>query len=199
MKEIKPSRKDRSRNQILDAAKIAFSKHDLDGVSMEDLAERAGLTRTTLYNFFASKEDIALAVAQRETEVYDSAFRARIADGDEAVGMLGDLLLEIADVCCRHPKVALVSLTRLPSDASELKAAPSGASTRGLICDILALGQVQGAIRRDQDPWHLTFVALGLFTQMMLHTLSTGGALSRNEIDWLVRLTLEGIGARETK
>lgn len=75
--------------------------------------------------------------------------------------------------------------------------APLGrASFRGLLRDVLALGQKQGVIRSDHDPMPLTCIVLGLFIPTVLYALKTGKPLTAREIDWLLQLTIEGIGAR---
>lgn len=47
-----------SREAIVHAAERLFLRHGFDGVSMDDLADSAGVARRTLYNQFASKEEI---------------------------------------------------------------------------------------------------------------------------------------------
>lgn len=54
-------RTERSRALILDAAEIAFRELGFEGATVHVIAERAGLTRKTVYNLFGSKEDIALS------------------------------------------------------------------------------------------------------------------------------------------
>jgi TetR/AcrR family transcriptional regulator, regulator of autoinduction and epiphytic fitness len=48
----------RSREAIVDAAERLFLAHGFGAVSMDDLADSAGVARRTLYNHFASKEEI---------------------------------------------------------------------------------------------------------------------------------------------
>lgn len=47
-----------SREAIISAAERLILERGFDGVSMDDLAEEAGVARRTLYNQFAGKEDI---------------------------------------------------------------------------------------------------------------------------------------------
>src|SRR3954471_15833232 len=47
-----------SREAIVDAAERLFLQRGFGAVSMDDLAEAAGVARRTLYNQFASKEEI---------------------------------------------------------------------------------------------------------------------------------------------
>jgi len=47
-----------TRQLILDAARELFDKHPYEDVKMDDISERADLSRATLYNYYNSKEAI---------------------------------------------------------------------------------------------------------------------------------------------
>jgi AcrR family transcriptional regulator len=57
-KKAHPTQRPESRDAIVSAAERLFLKQGFDDVSMDDLAESAGVARRTLYNQFASKEEI---------------------------------------------------------------------------------------------------------------------------------------------
>ncbi|MBM3577786.1 MAG: hypothetical protein FJX40_09010 [Alphaproteobacteria bacterium] len=75
--------------------------------------------------------------------------------------------------------------------------APAGrASFRAIVRDVLALGQKQGAVRSDQDATPLAFIVIGLFITTVLYALKIGKPVTAHQIDWLLQLVFEGIGAR---
>lgn len=53
------------RNEILDAADFLFGQKGFDGTSTNDILERVGIARGTLYYHFKSKEDIMDALIDR--------------------------------------------------------------------------------------------------------------------------------------
>ncbi|WP_040949774.1 TetR/AcrR family transcriptional regulator [Gorillibacterium massiliense] len=53
------------RNEILDAADELFSQKGFDGTSTNDILEKVGIARGTLYYHFKSKEDIMDALIER--------------------------------------------------------------------------------------------------------------------------------------
>ena len=62
---MSPPRRARGRPKDLDkraaimaAAKQLFSRHGLDGVSMDSLADKAGVSKLTLYSHFRSKDEL---------------------------------------------------------------------------------------------------------------------------------------------
>lgn len=196
MKNPTPSRKQRSRLQILDAALIEFDANGVDGVSMEAIAQRAGLTRATVYNLFSSKETIAATIVNSKVEEWDHVFRARMQDDEDGLNLIKEALLENAKICQKHPNIALSVLTKpqktaLPEDGTERK------SFRVLIQDLIALCQAQGSIRRDKDTVYLMFVIMGLYTQMMLFALTSGSKITDEHIKQMLQILIEGIGIRE--
>jgi AcrR family transcriptional regulator len=90
-------KQDRER-RILVAARRLFDRSGYAKTSMEDVAERAGLAVGTLYNYFRSKDDLLLAIMQREADRL-----LRIAEGilanppDDvvvAIAAMADLFVE---------------------------------------------------------------------------------------------------------
>jgi AcrR family transcriptional regulator len=51
---------------ILDAAVVEFERHGFRRVALEDVARRAGVSRTTIYRRFANKDELVGAVIERE-------------------------------------------------------------------------------------------------------------------------------------
>ncbi|MGV0634976.1 helix-turn-helix domain-containing protein [Mycolicibacillus trivialis] len=60
---------DRTRNLILDAAVIEFEHHGLRRVALDDVARRAGVSRTTIYRRFPNRDELVAAVIDRENAV----------------------------------------------------------------------------------------------------------------------------------
>ncbi|WP_431235046.1 TetR/AcrR family transcriptional regulator [Mycolicibacterium psychrotolerans] len=57
---------DQSTEAILDAALVEFDQHGIRRVALDDVARRAGVSRTTIYRRFANKDDLVAAVMDRE-------------------------------------------------------------------------------------------------------------------------------------
>jgi AcrR family transcriptional regulator len=51
---------------ILDAALDEFDRHGIRKVALDDVARRAGVSRTTIYRRFANRDDLVAAVMERE-------------------------------------------------------------------------------------------------------------------------------------
>lgn len=53
-----PEHKARTRARIIASARVLFNRKGFDGVSIDEIMQRAGLTRGGFYNHFSSKEDL---------------------------------------------------------------------------------------------------------------------------------------------
>ncbi|WP_029369582.1 TetR/AcrR family transcriptional regulator [Mycobacterium sp. UM_WWY] len=55
-----------STRRILDAALAEFERHGFRRVALDDVARRAGVSRTTIYRRFANRDELVAAVIERE-------------------------------------------------------------------------------------------------------------------------------------
>lgn len=58
----------RTRNKIIDVARVLFAKNGLENTTMNDIATASGKGRRTLYTYFKSKEEIYQAVIEDEMD-----------------------------------------------------------------------------------------------------------------------------------
>jgi len=60
---------DRATKAILDAAVVEFQQHGFRRVALDDVARRAGVSRTTIYRRFTGRDELVAAVIDRENAV----------------------------------------------------------------------------------------------------------------------------------
>jgi TetR/AcrR family transcriptional regulator of autoinduction and epiphytic fitness len=83
-------KKAEARAQIIATAMDLFSRHGLEGVTVEHIADVADLGKGTIYNYFQTKEDIVVAfMVEKERKV-----QARLARLSASQGSLGAILTE---------------------------------------------------------------------------------------------------------
>ena len=81
------SRRERTRERLMDAAFDTFAEEGFAATSVEAISERAGFSRGAFYYNFASKEELFLALVERSIHR-----RLGAVDGSEAiVGFFGGL------------------------------------------------------------------------------------------------------------
>ena len=78
----RPKRDDR-RAAILEIARAAFLQDGYAGTSMSQIAAKVGGSKATLYNYFASKKDLLIALADEEsTQIFAPLFDVSEMRGD---------------------------------------------------------------------------------------------------------------------
>ena len=86
------ARRGDSRTAIIEAAERLFLERGFGSVSMDELAEAAGVARRTLYNQFASKEEIFREMLQRVSGQLEHA----LPPGIETQGNVEEVLRLVA-------------------------------------------------------------------------------------------------------
>ena len=92
------SRRGGSRDAIVEAAQRLFLQRGFGSVSMDDLAEAAGVARRTLYNQFASKEEIFREMLLRVSGQLEDAFPPGIetqGDVEEVLRLIARIVLDL--------------------------------------------------------------------------------------------------------
>jgi AcrR family transcriptional regulator len=78
------------KQHIIESAAAAIAASGVIDLTMEQIAEHAGVSRGLLYNYFDNVEEIVLAVHRAEAAVLEDATRAAMAEAD------GDLTSVVA-------------------------------------------------------------------------------------------------------
>ncbi len=84
MRIVKPA--EERKNEILDVAEQLFAEKGFDNASTNDIINRIGIARGTLYHHFGSKEEILDALVERMTR--EGIARARAIISDKSIPLL---------------------------------------------------------------------------------------------------------------
>jgi AcrR family transcriptional regulator len=69
-------RRSTTRELLLDAARVVLARDGIQGASVEQICEHAGFTRGAFYSSFSTKDDLVLALFNREHETVLSMLHA---------------------------------------------------------------------------------------------------------------------------
>ena len=145
---------------ILEAAAVLFGEKGLS-VSMDQIARRAGVSKQTLYNRYASKAEIARALAARRSDAITAPLRAG-GDMETVLTAMADTLIRRA--CLADKGVSLRGVALMSPDAPDLaRAIYAAGPDQGLrrIADWLALQDQAGRLRVP-DPDHAAEMFSGM-------------------------------------
>src|SRR6476660_4343727 len=138
------------RAQIIDAALVCFAQRGFHQTSMHDISSEAGISVGLIYRYFANKESVISAMADRhKNEIQDVLARAR-----QASSLLESLEILFTAHCCENsPKVHSAFVVDLYAEASR------NPQVADLVRDVLqtAMAGVTDLIARSpeaQNPAH---------------------------------------------
>lgn len=91
IQERKDREKEQRSEEILNAAEKIFFEKGLNAATMDEIAEKAELGKSTLYLYYKSKEDLYLAVMMRGGEILHSMFREATSTGEPTLKLIKNL------------------------------------------------------------------------------------------------------------
>jgi AcrR family transcriptional regulator len=139
---------DRRRAQLLATALDVFAAKGLDGATVKDLSDAAGVAQGLLYHYFRSKDEMLQAVLDQHYFLPELR-RIAATDRDRPVAeVLLELTLGFARVLDQHRQVVQLMLREAPSNPAVAERIERG-RTEGvrLLADYLASRVAAGELR----------------------------------------------------
>ena len=165
--------------EILNAAREVFSERGFEKTSIDDIAERVGIGKGTVYLHFASKEEILVAIMQRANEQLVVRCR-RLADAQEAMlAKLQVIMRELVNHRFTDERWMDVIASALPHFLGKKHHLGASHALRVLIAETLATAQRQGVV----DPRiHPHLAATAMLTLVFLCPLVEDSHPSKKEL-----------------
>lgn len=186
MPRITPERREARRAEIVAAARRCFSRDGFHQTSMPDIAAEAGVSAGAPYRYFASKEEIILAIAEDAFRlIFEPIERLAAGTDGASVPDLIAVSLEalsaetVTDAAGRV--VPVEELLRcavqtwselLRNDAVRARAVEGFDSVRDSIADALRRGQAAGAVPATVEPERGARMVMGLLHGFLLQRVA---------------------------
>lgn len=180
-----------TRERILATALRLFAKRGYGAVSIEEIAQEAGVTKGAIYHWFADKDDVGRELQHDLYERLSAASATAFRPGDDVVtntirafdaylGLLGDL---------GEARFFLRDAWVIPAldEAGRRDHEDAAARVSGVVARAIDRGEL---VPLDADA--LARVLLGMFAEATLHVLRTG---DRGGAESVVRHVLESLRA----
>ncbi len=98
-------RKAQSRRRILDSARDVFFRDGFMAANLDEVAERAGVAKGTLYRYFESKADLYVAVLADNGNRFTELMRECVSEGTSPMEQLERISDFYYDYWTRHPEL----------------------------------------------------------------------------------------------
>jgi TetR/AcrR family transcriptional regulator len=110
----------RNEERILDAAQEVFATYGYHGATIDEVAERAGISKPNLHYYFKRKRDLYLAVLRRTLEIWLVPLRELDRTGDPAEE-IGNYIAQKVQLSRRFPAASRVFANEIVQGAPFLK------------------------------------------------------------------------------
>ena len=176
MTGLRERRHQETKAQLVDAAFALFVEHGFENVTMEQVARAAGVSRSTAYRRFATKDDIVLEAPRGWRAVFDRALDDLAPDATlaEAVAASALAVAQHIDDDQDTVRTAFAILGQSPTLQQ------SGIATSAWIERYLDLLERYADLDAE-DALTIAGAHLGAIDAMMQHWASTGGTASVTE------------------
>jgi AcrR family transcriptional regulator len=152
--------------RILESAQMLFLRNGIESVTMNAIADEARIARKTLYKYFPTKQEIALAILKNFIEKHKDDFGpGQIPEGN-GFQRLEFFLMESVNMLDRYPEFFrfLVEFNVLyAKDGDPEQVRQTFALGNDLLSPIIRDGIADGSIRADFEP---EFLVAAIFNQM---------------------------------
>ena len=168
--ERKQDRSKRTEQQILTSALRVFARDGISRSRIADIAAEAGISTSTLYEYYKSKEDLAYDVPLSHLAEFFDTFRAAAETKTSARDRLVMYLAMSADYAREHAEWArLLYLEIWPSIfVSETELRHTMNDFVRVIVFLIRQGMAEGWIRNDRNPYETSALLLGGINQTII-------------------------------
>jgi AcrR family transcriptional regulator len=192
-----------TRQHLLDAATIVFTRQGFHGSTLDEVAATAGFTKGAVYSNFKSKDDLFLALLddhiERQfavaSEVLDSGPRdtseqlPRIRELIRAGGFFWDdswntLYLEFVLYSRRNPEAAA-------------KLAASAQRTRAFVQEMIETEYANVGVTGNYPTDHLAEISLALFNGLGMDRLVDPTAVTQEVLDTVLTFMYSSMGVND--
>lgn len=147
-----------ARERILNTALELLHNRGYKGVSMDDIASKAGVKKANLFHYYPTKDALVMAVFDRAADCYRKSISARFANGGDPIKTVEAMFSSSAsrmrgDDCCRGCFIG--NLAQEISDHNEKlrrKVSEHLQFWSGQLSSFLERHRAAGYFRKELDP-----------------------------------------------
>jgi len=182
----------RRREELIEIACAVFAERGFDGASLQEIADRFGVLKGSLFHYINNKDDLLFAIIEGVYQGAEEAIWPIAAEDDTAVSRLRRLIVAYVVYVAEHQAAVTVWLHDLNAlePARRKSILVYEERDRLRLIDLIAQAQREGGIRAGADPRLVAMALLGAmnwvhrwFRPGRLSAVQVGEELSRVFLD----------------
>ncbi len=196
--------KKKKRSEIRDAALEIFARKGFENTTVQEIADKANISKGTVYLYFKTKEDILDTASKEILQQLEGEILGASEGLSDPVDKLSALISEALNITPEFEQIFAVHmeirLFHLRNKAYEkvirhLKA--TLAKFRGVVSEIIGQGKDQGAFRHDVDAEALAICLLGIVDGIVMQYLHDKSDFSMQDVrDEFLKNFFDGLMAK---
>jgi AcrR family transcriptional regulator len=197
------TRSETRKQQILKAAEKVFAKKGFQEATVSDVARKAGLSEATIYEYFASKEELLFSIPEETTRRGKEILEFHLNYVRGAANKLRSIIYHYLSFYQNHPDYSAVAMLILKQNRKFLDTDAYQTVREGsrVILRVVEEGIASGEFKPNTDPYLVRSVLLGTIEHLVIRWVLLGepqGLLQY--VDPLTDIIIEGTGLqKETK
>lgn len=185
--------------ELIEVATQVFYEKGYDGASLQDIADRLGMLKGSLYYYIQSKEDLLFDVISTVHRDGLAVIRTRADVEGDPLQKLESVIVGHVEHTCRNlvpTAVFLHELSALPAERRQ-EILGSEHAYQGVFRDLIEQAQELGDVRSDLDPRLAALSVLGS-TNWVYRWYRPGGAFTPEQIgSELAEIAIRGIATEK--
>jgi AcrR family transcriptional regulator len=185
--------------ELIEVATQVFYEKGYDGASLQDIADRLGMLKGSLYYYIQSKEDLLFDVISTVHQDGMAALQARTEVVGEPLDRLENAIVGHVEHLCRNlvpTAVFLHELSALPVERRQ-EILGSEHAYQGVFRELINVAQDQGLVRPDVDPRLAALAILGS-TNWVYRWYQSGGIFTPEQIGvGMAAMAVRGIATED--
>ena len=195
MKSLKETRRD----QILKSAEKVFSEKGFLNSTISDVAKETGVSDTTIYEYFSSKEELLFSIPRDGIELSKEVLDAHLNYISGASNKLRAIIYHLCKFYQENPYLASICLMTLKTNKKfmETDIYKDLIEYYKIIITVIEKGIQSGELRNDADPYFVRSVIIGSIEFIVIRWLMYGcpndKGLPIDNVDPLFKIIMSGI------
>ena len=160
LKEKREIKRERKREKILEAAAELFSTKHYHEVMMDDVARLISVAKGTVYNYFASKEELYFTIMHTRMENLLSLLKQKIESEQSSIDSLRAFVIHLYMFMMKHRKFFLIyqreTLNKQNSFCEDMLLLEK--QMKQLIMQIVSRGEKEGVFRKVDEEFAISLI-----------------------------------------
>jgi AcrR family transcriptional regulator len=169
---LRERNRQRVTQRIISAAESLFKAHGFHRTTMDDIAEKAEISRATLFNYFPSKEALLLPWGREILEQQMQPHLAAYLSTQPTIAQVFHMLFtQMSEIIRAFPDVVRAFAGEASKSFNPAHTGDADLSVREIFIQVLRYGQERGEVRTDIPLEHMALYLSALQASLVFRLL----------------------------